>query len=126
MRVAPVLIVEDDADTQEALNWLLAEEGYAVAVARDGTDALGYLRSTGDLPCMMLIDLKMSPMTGWELLGELGRDARLAGIPVIVLTALQNPIVPAGVTLLSKPIDKEHLLAAVGSKCRRRANAARG
>src|SRR5687767_2056648 len=100
MGVAPILIVEDDADTQEALGWLLAEDGFAVAVARDGNEALAYLRAADVKPCMMLIDLKMSPMTGWELLGELARDPHLVGIPLIVMTALQNPIVPAGVTLL--------------------------
>jgi CheY-like chemotaxis protein len=119
MRVAPVLIIDDDDDTKEALSWVLADEGFAIAMAHDGQEALEYLRSAITLPCVLLIDLKMMPMSGWELLGELQRDARLAGIPVVLMSALQNPIVPPGLNLLRKPIDKDALMAAVGEQCGR-------
>jgi CheY-like chemotaxis protein len=111
-----VLIVEDDSVIRETLGEILASEGYRVLYASDGADALERLRR-GIHPGLILLDLMMPVMNGWEFRLEQMRDPRLAAIPVIVVTgALQHPE-PLNVlrveALLPKPVDVPRLLEAV-------------
>jgi GAF domain-containing protein/DNA-binding response OmpR family regulator/anti-sigma regulatory factor (Ser/Thr protein kinase) len=81
----PVLIVEDDAPLRELLRRMLEREGYAVVEAEHGRAALDRLREGA--PGVILLDLMMPVMDGFEFLVELRRGAAWRGIPVIVLTA---------------------------------------
>ena len=84
-RDRPVLIVEDDAPLRELLRRVLEREGYTVVEADNGQAALGRLRE--GTPAVILLDLMMPVMDGFEFLAERGREDAWRGIPVIVLTA---------------------------------------
>jgi CheY-like chemotaxis protein len=81
-----ILIVEDDADLREALTDVLRDEGYAVTSAADGQEALDRLRREGQ-PSLILLDLTMPVMNGWQFRAEQRRDPDLSGIPVVVFSA---------------------------------------
>src|SRR5207244_2354453 len=72
-----VLIVEDHQDIRMTLAWLLRVEGFRVATAADGREALNVLRE-GPLPDLIVLDLRMPVMDGWEFLACKSRDPRLA------------------------------------------------
>lgn len=113
-----VLIVEDDADIRETLRQLLEMEGYEVQVATNGKEGLEALK-TIQRPCLILLDLMMPVMNGWEFLQARQDDIFLATIPVVVVSAIhvdqaKNP----GVTgFIKKPVDLEHLLTVVNQYC---------
>src|SRR5882724_6348202 len=83
-----ILIVEDETDIRFIVTEILADEGYAVAGVANGLEALTYLRQHDDQPCLILLDLGMPVMSGWEFRAEQQRDPALATIPVIVMSAL--------------------------------------
>ena len=83
--IAPILVVEDDADIRSGVAEVLREEGYDVATAAHGAEALEWLR-TGNSASLILLDLMMPVMDGWEFRGEQLRDPRAARIPVVVLS----------------------------------------
>jgi CheY-like chemotaxis protein len=115
---ASVLIVEDDADLREMMAQLLTMEGFASATASNGREALDYLRH-GARPDVILLDLMMPVMDGWEFLREQHRDHDLAGLPVIILSALDPH--RAGDTgaavYLKKPLDFDRLVNLVRQYC---------
>ncbi len=125
-RNAQVLVVEDDADLREAIRQVLEEEGYRVRSAADGEEALRILESE-EVPCLILLDLMMPGMNGWEFLERKSRDERLGGCPVVVVSAfLERP--PAGLPafaaphlkvdgVIRKPLDLDELMDAVASRC---------
>src|SRR3989442_9814042 len=83
----PVLIVDDDDEHRPELRAALEEEGYAVIEAADGKAALDYLLDRRSVhPCLILLDLSMPVMTGWELLAIIKSYVRLAQIPVVVIS----------------------------------------
>ncbi|MBC7545053.1 MAG: response regulator, partial [Candidatus Sericytochromatia bacterium] len=84
-----ILIVEDDIDIRETLAEILADEGYSVASAANGLDAISYLQ-TEAMPCVILLDLMMPVMSGWEFRAKQQQDPTLAGIPVVVLSGDGN------------------------------------
>ncbi len=84
-----VLIVEDDLDIRDALAQILEEEGYSVQTAANGREALDQLRS-GPPPRLILLDLMMPVMNGWQFRAEQRRDPALAAIPVVVISADTN------------------------------------
>jgi two-component system response regulator MprA len=81
-----ILVVEDDTDVREALVEALAEHGYDVTSAADGREALAALRA-GARPGLILLDLMMPRMNGTEFRAAQRRDAALARIPVVLLSA---------------------------------------
>jgi CheY-like chemotaxis protein len=83
--VKRVLVVEDDDDLRDSLVELVAGEGFQVESAKSGLEALDKLR-WGLRPSLILLDLRMDVMTGWEFRNEQKRDPELAGIPVIAMT----------------------------------------
>src|SRR2546423_8698902 len=87
---ATILVVEDDEDIREAIREILVHEGYDVAVARDGQDALDVLAEL-ERPCLLLVDLIMPKMDGWDLMKALSKNDRLATIPVVVMSATAHP-----------------------------------
>ena len=116
-RSATVLVVDDNPHVLEGMRTLLEGDGYNVLVAASGRAALTMLRN-GARPGLVILDLAMSGMDGWDFRAEQLRDERLAGIPVIVASAdplaslAQNMGVSA---VMQKPVDPRKLLAAVAS-----------
>ncbi len=81
-----VLVVDDDRPTREAMRQALAGEGYAVDVAEDGGEALALLRG-GRPHDLVLLDLFMPRVDGWQFMEERKRDPALAAVPVVVVSA---------------------------------------
>jgi CheY-like chemotaxis protein len=114
----PVLIVEDDADLREMMAQLLLLEGFQAHTAANGREALEYLHH-GHSPNLILLDLMMPVMDGWEFRREQQRDPELAKVPVVVLSAL-DPTRAAdigAVECLKKPLDFDRLLSLVRRHC---------
>jgi CheY-like chemotaxis protein len=114
-----VLIVEDDLDTREMLGRFLELEGYRVETAENGKRALERLGS-GMGACVILLDLMMPVMDGWQFRQEQIRDAALADIPVIVVSAAGRERLEKihANAYLSKPVDLDELLGCVTQFCR--------
>lgn len=85
-----VLIIEDDHDVQDSLALLLEMEGYNVAAADDGRQALDYLEAAPELPCLILLDLMMPVMNGFEFRERQKENPAFASIPVVVMSAAGN------------------------------------
>ena len=116
---ATVLIIEDDIDTREMLGRFLELEGYRVETAENGKLALERLGS-GVNACVILLDLMMPVMDGWQFRQEQTRNAELANIPVIVVSAAGRERIQKidADAYLSKPVDLEELLGCVTQFCR--------
>jgi CheY-like chemotaxis protein len=115
---SPILIVEDDADLREMMAQLLHLEGYETALAANGREALDYLRVNGT-PKLILLDLMMPVMDGWEFRREQQRDPEIARVPVVVLSALDRgrAIDVIADDFLKKPLDFDRLLELVRNYC---------
>jgi CheY-like chemotaxis protein len=112
-----VLVVDDDPYIRDALADVLADEGYEVTAARDGEEALEILRASLR-PAVILLDLRMPGMSGWEVRKRLLADPELSAIPVVLLSADAH-LEDAAATLraagsLRKPPSLDELLEAVG------------
>ncbi|HEX7841906.1 MAG TPA: response regulator [Kofleriaceae bacterium] len=107
-----VLVVDDDPSLLEVTSFVIEDEGLTVATARDGKEALALLR-TGRLPGLVLLDLMMPVMNGWEFLDEVAKDPALTQIPIVVLTAAEHVQVTGAVEVLGKPMDLKALLRVV-------------
>ena len=81
-----VLVVDDDNNVRSLYVDALGEAGHMVAVAVDGADALERLRADA-VPCVVLTDVRMPRMDGWELSRAIARDPDLSSIPVVVVTS---------------------------------------
>jgi CheY-like chemotaxis protein len=116
-----VMIVEDDRDTREMLGRFLELEGFDVRTAANGQLALEALQGAAE-PCVILLDLMMPVMNGWQFREHQARDPRFARIPVVVVTAAgpreDIPDISAD-GWLSKPVDFDRLLATIGSLCQK-------
>jgi CheY-like chemotaxis protein len=108
---AKLLVVDDDAGSLAALADILSLEGYLVHTMSNGLEALEHLRANADPPALIILDLFMPVMDGWQFLAEMKADARLSdlAIPVIVVTAF-NAKVEEAHAVIRKPIDLERLL----------------
>jgi CheY-like chemotaxis protein len=115
----PVLIVEDDEDLREMMAQLLTLEGFQTATVANGREALEYLHQAAK-PDVILLDLMMPVMDGWEFRRQQQADPALAPVPVIVLSALdQNRTTNLDATaFLKKPLDFDRLLSLVRTYCR--------
>lgn len=81
-----VLLIEDDADVRTTLADILELEGFQVEWCEDGATALERLRA-GDRPDVILLDLMMPQMDGWQFRASQEADPKMAAIPVVVLSA---------------------------------------
>jgi CheY-like chemotaxis protein len=114
-----VLIVEDEDDLRQMMAQMLAIEGFKAATVTNGREALAYLE-LGDYPEVILLDLMMPVMDGWEFSHRQQSDPRLKDVPVIVLSALDAGRA-AGVrsaAFLKKPLDFDLMLQLVRGYCR--------
>jgi CheY-like chemotaxis protein len=112
----PVMIVEDDHDIREAMKLLLETEGYAVATAANGEEALQVLHS-GIVPCLILLDLMMPKMDGFQFRRDQLREPTLARIPVAVYSGHYDPTEYApflrAAAYLHKPLETDTVLKIV-------------
>jgi DNA-binding response OmpR family regulator len=106
-----VLIIEDDPETRDALAVFLQLEGYDVACASDGRRGLAVARERP--PDVILLDLMMPVLDGWGFRAEQKRDAALAGIPVVVVSALGERRDIDATEFVPKPCDLDAVLGAV-------------
>jgi CheY-like chemotaxis protein len=111
-----VMIVEDDDEIREILADMLADRGYVVSTARHGKEALELLR-TKPPPNIVLLDLMMPVMDGWQMRAEMLADPRLAAIPVVIVsgaTDLQDSCEALkAARVLTKPVKWPVLLESV-------------
>lgn len=110
-----ILVVDDDADCREMLVDLLTNEGYMVASAKNGLQALVYL--SGSPAAMIILDLKMPVMSGWEFRALQKSDPRLGSLPVVVMTASAHVRDIDADAVVRKPIDFGVLLGLVKQNC---------
>ncbi len=115
-----VLIVDDDEDTRSSLAVLLEIYGFDVRLAENGAAALARLRCEPP-PCLVVLDLMMPEMNGWELRSRMLADPELAQLKVLVVSGVADLDDKArrlgAVDYLAKPVDFERLLAAVRANC---------
>jgi DNA-binding response OmpR family regulator len=105
-----VLLIEDDAHTRDAMFELLSAAGLRVIASDEGRKALelaGFTR-----PALVVLDLAMHGMNGWEFLERRGEVPALAGVPVLVVTASEGDP-PSGTSVLRKPVDPGVLIATI-------------
>ena len=114
--MACVLVVEDDDALREAVVDAIADAGYHVEQAENGRVALDKMRA--ESPRLVLLDLMMPVMDGWEVVAAMDTDPELANVPVCVVTAQDRLAPPRNVCLLEKPITLATLLDTVGQYCK--------
>jgi CheY-like chemotaxis protein len=105
-----ILLVDDQFTTRECMSMILGGAGYRVSTAANGKEAMQRLRGS-ERPDVILLDLRMPVMDGWELREELKRDKELASIPVVVITGLDVTSVQG--PCLHKPIETTELIEAI-------------
>jgi CheY-like chemotaxis protein len=113
VQLFPVLVVEDDADTREAMKSVLQLHGYAVVTAADGREALDQLRN-GLKPCLILLDLMLPGMDGFEFVNEKRQDPRISATPVVIYSghhdAKSNAARLGAEGYFQKPVEVQNLL----------------
>ena len=115
----PILIVEDNPETREVLERVLAISGYDVVTARDGLDGLAYLRD-GGRAAVIVLDIAMPRMDGVAFRRALSDEPQWANIPVIVYTALPRRHVPDTIGVFRKGTDDPQRLLDLLARATRR------
>lgn len=114
-----ILIIDDDADIRALLSEFLEGEGYVAAAVGNGLDALTYLHDR-PAPALILLDLTMPVMNGFQFREAQQSDPALAAIPVVVMAARGSlePGMTGIAAVLGKPMDFALLLDAISSALR--------
>ena len=117
----PVLLVEDDVETRESFRFVLESGGYGVVTAENGQQALDALRQ-GLTPCLILLDLMMPVVDGFQFRQRQLEDPHLAAIPVVACSGHFDSDATRlrAAAYFQKPVDVDQLLQVVGSYCDRR------
>ena len=123
---APILVVDDDPEIRDAICMVLGAEGFKTRAAGDGVEALEQLRDHGGLPCLILLDLMMPRMNGWQFCETEKADPVCAKIPVVIMTAFGERFPDAArvcgaVGMLRKPFNIDDVLEVVGRHCKKSA-----
>jgi len=108
-----ILVIDDDSDLRETMRVLLVEDGFGVSEAAGGQEGLDLL-AAGRRPNLILLDLTMPEMSGWQFLDRI-RGTDLGSIPVVIMTArpVPGPLPPPAKELLRKPFDRTTLLGTI-------------
>lgn len=119
-RPGAILIIEDDTDIRETFREVLELEGYKVLTAANGKDAID--RADPAQPvALILLDLMMPVMNGWEFLESRKNSPSLADVPVVVVTAAgaRPEKIPQASETIKKPVEIDTLIDAAARYCRR-------
>lgn len=115
MKGGRILVIDDEPMVREAVGRMLVAEGYAVDLAADGNAALVLLDAAP--PDVILLDLMMPGMNGWDFVAKLRERPEYANVPVIIHSSAPDRA-PAGVdSVLRKPLSLTNLLAVVKKYC---------
>jgi CheY-like chemotaxis protein len=121
MTCGQILIIEDDRSISEALSELLQSEGYSVVTAFNGQEGLDLLVKSPVLPRVILLDLMMPVKDGFQFRDEQLRNPKIAGVPVVVMSAdghVQEKKARIGaLDYIRKPVDVETYLKVVARFC---------
>ncbi len=120
VRKMSILLVEDEGELRDIVGDLLEESGYDVIPANSGKQALDYLTTATEPPALILLDLMMPLVNGWECLRTIRRDQSLSAIPVVVVTAIDRDRPSGADIVLKKPYRVDDLLAVVAHYAGRR------
>jgi len=114
MRTSTILLAEDDLEIRDIVQEILEERGYDVIPARTGKQAIDFLcldpRSPPDI---VILDLMMPIVTGWQVLETIQNDPALAKVPVVVMTATNQDRPTGAAAFLHKPFQIDALLEAI-------------
>jgi CheY-like chemotaxis protein len=114
-----ILVVDDDDDLREIIAETIANAGYVVEQAENGLVALDRMRAQPHPPpCVVVLDLMMPVMNGWQLVAAMHADASLSGVPICILTAQDRMAPPPNACLLKKPLRTSDLLAKIAEYCK--------
>jgi CheY-like chemotaxis protein len=111
-----VLLVEDEEELRETMREALELHGYSVVAASDGQAALEELERIEHI-CMVLLDLLMPRMNGWDFLAEMRTRPALAAVPVIIHSSAASQAPQGATRVLRKPLELERLLSVVREYC---------
>ena len=120
---AQVLVVDDDPNNRALLELMLAHEGYETVMARDGLEALALIAR--DLPDLILLDVMMPGLDGYQVAARIKADPRTQHVPVVMLSALGDlnstlhGLNAGAEDYITKPINRAHLIARVRHFLRR-------
>lgn len=111
-----IMVVDDDPHVREALTDFLGDEGFRVRDAVNGADALAQLASGRQRPALLILDLAMPVMDGYEFLQQLEAETDGSAFPIVILSAnIDRDGLPARIVQLRKPIDSQALVGAIRS-----------
>ena len=112
-----ITVIEDDEDIRNSIKDILLFEGYQVQTAGNGMEGLGLLCNDAP-PCLILLDLMMPVMNGWDFISACRESTSLVNIPIVVVTAAGDVRKLMGTRgVVRKPIDVERLLKIVEAYC---------
>ncbi len=120
---AQILIVEDERDSAHFFETLMKSQGYQCHICPSGEDALTYLQEAPEVD-LVLLDLLLPGMSGWDFLGHIKGDGKLRYVPVVVLSALRDKqdelkaLELGAEDFLTKPVDIETMLSRVRAMLR--------
>lgn len=115
-KCASLLIVEDEEGLREALVEILKLEGFHSYSAGNGREALDLLKKIPK-PCLILLDMMMPIMNGRAFLDELLVDSTLFPIPVLIVSAFDNPNTKGAIGVMRKPVDWDQLIKVISEYC---------
>lgn len=117
MKYHAVMVVEDDEAIREVVQQVLESEGFEVLTACNGKEAIATLERL-EQPCLILLDLMMPEMNGWEFLEHRKQSFFIQQLPVVVVSAVaEKHELPTGIQIVRKPPDIEALLALAHHYC---------
>jgi CheY-like chemotaxis protein len=111
-----VLVVEDEEDLREMVRDALELNGYSVVTASDGQEALGKLDGI-DRPCVVLLDLLMPGVNGWDFVEMFRKRSEMAKVPIVVHSSAPDSAPPGVTRVLQKPVLFDQLLSVVREYC---------
>jgi CheY-like chemotaxis protein len=114
--VHSVLIVDDDFELLDALSDVLEIAGYPTRRAQNGREALNFLR-TPPRPAIILLDLNMPVMNGWQFLAQKRNDPALVKVPVVAMSGVSMGRPQGAAGFLRKPIRASALLKVIENYC---------